>query len=193
MKYTLLLVAILVATRSFCQDTIIKTNGYVIPCRVLWADHYKVHYKHRVTDTLGHMYVLADSVYMIKYANGQKSFNKKLVQDTNTLWHFDEMSMVQRAKCDADEYYAGWRGAKAASAWGGFLIGPVLGLIPTFATASKQPKDKRLGCPAPELMKNADYAQAYRHEAHKIKRKKAWNGYALGVFLDVAFGVLLVI
>ena len=40
-------------------------------------------------------------------------------------------------------------------------------------------------------MKNADYLQAYRHEAHRIKRKKAWRGYVLGVILDVGFELLL--
>ena len=190
MKYSLLLVAMLLAVRSFCQDTIIKTNGYVIPCRVLWADPYKVHYKHRLTDTLERKFVWVDSVYVIKYANGKKRFNK-LVQDTNALRHFDEMSMAQLAKCDADEYYAGWHGAKAASAWSGFLIGPIAGLIPTIATASKVPKDKRLGYPTPKLMNNADYAQAYRHEAHRIKKKKVWKGYLIGVILDAAFVVVL--
>ena len=88
---------------------------------------------------------------------------------------------------DALRYYraqntgAGWTGATAA------LTIPIIGLIPAVACSSTPPKDFNLNYPESDLMDNSDYASGYRYEAHRIKKKKVWTGFAVGTIIWSAF------
>ena len=94
-----------------------------------------------------------------------------------------ESATYEEGTDDALRYYraentgAGWTGATVV------LISPLFGLIPAVACSNKSPKDFNLNYPESDLMDNWDYATGYRYEAHRIKKKKVWTGFAVGTII----------
>jgi len=96
-------------------------------------------------------------------------------------------SLYQRGAADASIYYKGYRAAKT-----GTLIGSIyfpMGLIPAFACSSAPPKRENLGFRDENLMHNPSYFSGYTEKAHEIKRKKVWQGFAIGT--GIFFGIMI--
>ena len=60
------------------------------------------------------------------------------------------------------------------------------------AATSKIPKDENLNYPSISLMQNEQYANSYRQEAKKIKNKKIWKNFRIGILLGNTVGALVV-
>jgi len=194
MKHTikLLALAILFAFKASAQDIITKTNGDEVMCHVTKITAKNIKYRGTGADT-SIASIPKKQVFSIKYENGMKEmFNETHVDDADPDGHWDKRSMADQGKADADQYYHKYHGARAAASISTVFTGAILGLIPTIACASTPPKDKRLGYPDAGLMKNKEYADAYKREAHHIKKKKVWGGYVTGVVIDVVCGVIWV-
>jgi hypothetical protein len=101
----------------------------------------------------------------------------------------DSLSICMQARIDANTNFTG-RGAF----WGSYCVtggcNPLFGVITAGITASKPPKEEKLGITNYELAKDPIYLECYRSEAHSIKKKQAWTGFGLGV---ATYAVLLVI
>ena len=96
-------------------------------------------------------------------------------------------SLFLRGVADASNYYKGYRSAKI-----GTLIGSIyfpLGLIPAIACSSAPPKRENLNYRDEDLMRNPSYFSGYTGKAHEIKRKKVWQGFAIGT--GIFFGILV--
>ena len=96
-------------------------------------------------------------------------------------------SLYLRGVKDASNYYKGYRAAKI-----GTLIGSIyfpMGLIPAIACSSAPPKRENLGYRDEDLMHNPSYFSGYTEKAREIKRKKVWQGFAIGT--GIFFGILV--
>jgi hypothetical protein len=103
----------------------------------------------------------------------------------------DNWTPEQKGKMDADKYYKGWRAAKTATVVVTALFGGILGLIPALATSLTPPKLYNLDYPDEALMRDPRYKAAYEMQAKKIKSRKVWGGFGLGVVLAIALFLLL--
>jgi hypothetical protein len=64
-----------------------------------------------------------------------------------------------------------------------------MGLIPAFACSSAPPKRENLGFRDENLMHHPSYFSGYTEKAHEIKRKKVWQGFAIGT--GIFFGIMI--
>lgn len=67
----------------------------------------------------------------------------------------------------------------------------IFGLIPAIIISAVPPKEKNLGYPSYELWKNKDYKAGYKRRAKKIKQKKVWNSFGVGIAASLVFAFLL--
>jgi len=93
---------------------------------------------------------------------------------------------------DADRYYQKWGDAKLATCVTTFLTGGIIGLIVAIAASTTMPKEHNLGSPDFRMIRNERYRAAYMKQAKRIKSRKVWGGFALGLGLLVAFIFLLI-
>ncbi|MBX2904903.1 MAG: hypothetical protein KF744_02635 [Taibaiella sp.] len=98
----------------------------------------------------------------------------------------EDWTPEQKGKMDADRFYDGWRPARTLTIVVTALFGAILGLIPAIATSVTPPKPQNLGCGTVSLMRDARYKAAYEREAKKIKSRKVWGGFGIGVLLAIA-------
>ncbi|CAN5537029.1 hypothetical protein BH11BAC1_BH11BAC1_06480 [soil metagenome] len=92
---------------------------------------------------------------------------------------------------DAEIYYTKYRAASNGTFWTTALVGLGPGLIPAFITTSISPTEENFGFPDSLLMKNPEYYKGYCVHAKAKKGKKVWHGYLGGIFVNIAFLVLL--
>lgn len=98
-------------------------------------------------------------------------------------------SLYTMGKNDALLYYKGYTGAAV-----GTLVTSIFfpwGLIPAIACSAKPPAMENLGYNNRQLMEHPGYYNGYVSEAHKIKKKKVWGGFAIGSGLFFAFALLV--
>jgi hypothetical protein len=98
-------------------------------------------------------------------------------------------SLYSLGKNDASIYYKGYTGAAVST-----LVTSIFfpwGLIPAIACSAKPPAMENLGFNNRHLMENSNYYNGYVNEAHKIKKKKVWGGFAVGSGLFFAFAILV--
>lgn len=117
----------------------------------------------------------------------------------------DSMAIVQKAQLytidkpedlnikgqiDAARHYKRYKGAATGTLLTS-LLSPVIGLIPAILCSSTYPKIENLGYPNEELFKQAAYYKAYTKKAKKIKQRKVWSNWGIG--LGVNLVVILVL
>jgi hypothetical protein len=169
---------------SLSQDLITKKSGEDIKSKVLEVTTSEIKFKK--SDNLdGPIFsLLKTEVLLIRYENGTKDvFNEINSIDKVSV----NLDMSSKGTEDALKFYSGknsgggWTGVVSA------LYTPIFGLIPAISCASSEPGNRNLNYPDPELMKNFQYNQAYKKEAHRIKKNKVWKGYGIGsgIFLVV--------
>ena len=130
---------------------------------------------------------------MIKYENGTKEdFSSiKKIEENN----FSGLDPSSLGKLDAQRFYTGYKTA-ATIAFISALPAPIPiipSLIFSIAATSKIPKDENLNYPNISLMKNEKYANSYRAEAMKIKKRKIWINFAVGSGIIIAPYILVLL
>lgn len=194
MKNSIIFLALLLAScTALSQDIITTTDGDKIHCKVERITKKKV--KYRLIDgqdTSLHSYPKED-VYRIKYEDGEKIYMaENMVDDVNDEGKWNKNAMKEQGVDDAGRQYHGYGGAKTGTAITAALTGPIIGLVPAIICSSTPPSEQSLGHPDRKLMKNDKYSEAYRNEAHRIKSRKVWNGYLVGVVIDIVLTILLI-
>lgn len=177
------------------QDVITTTSGDNIQGRVFKITAKLIKYKNTGVSDSGVLHTIPKKeVYEINYQTGVKeSFNQdKYVDDNDPEGHWDKRSMAALGREDAQEYYKSYQGPK----WWAFgttvCVGAIISLVPTIIIASTPPSDRNLDYPDEELMKSKKYSNAYRREARKIKSRKTWGGFGIGVATNVATGLIFI-
>jgi hypothetical protein len=79
---------------------------------------------------------------------------------------------------DANLYYKGYKAASTGTLLCSLYF--PFGLIPAIACSSNPPAISRLGYLDPKLMQNPQYYKGYTGQAYQIKKKKVWQGFAIG-------------
>ena len=188
---TLLLILLMAAGRhavgqSATTDVILRTDGSEVPGRVVVITPVCVRYLPPASaDTLR---LVAADVFMVRYANGTREVLHPAAPNAapDLLPGLSETERRALGRRDANHRYRSsgpfW-GSLAAS----FGTGPLLGLLAPALIAGRPVADNRLGAPRPILLTEPTYGMAYHKEAQRLKRSRAWAGYAVGT------GILLVL
>ena len=190
MKYILLFFLFICSSNiTKGQDTLSTRSSETILVKVIEVGTSEVKYK-KLDNLNGPIFsILKSDLLIIKYENGTKddfSGIKKI--EENNFFALDDS--VQ-GKNDAKRFYNGYKTAGNAVVVTGYII-PILipALAISIATTSKIPKDENLNYPSKSLMQNEKYANSYRQEALKIKKRKVWLNFI--ITLPVAlYGVMM--
>jgi hypothetical protein len=190
-------VLLLLPVLAYSQDVIMTTEGSSIQGRVFKITPKQVKYKNIGTPDSGVTHTIQKKeVHEIDYETGVKeTFNEqeKYIDDNDPEGHWDKRSMARMGREDAQDYYEDWTKPK----WWTYGLtvgtGGILGLIPAIAISASPVRNRNLGYPDEELMKNHKYSKAYKREAKRIKSRKVWGGWGLGCLTLVALGGVVII
>ena len=185
-KYLLLLLACasrLALAQAQAPDIMLRTDGSEVPGRVLSITPLELRY---LPPTGGDTLRLAVAdVFLVRYANGTREVLHPAPSSpapstaSDLLPGLSESQRRNLGRQTATRAYTDtgpfW-GALGASLYGG----PLLGLVAPGVMASHTVSVAHLKAPRPELLADPAYGSAYRKEAQKRKRGRAWGGYALG-------------
>ena len=173
------------------QDTLSMRSGENILVKVIEVGTSEVKYK-KLDNLNGPVFsMLKSDLLMIKYANGTN-------EDFSSIKKIEEYNLSGidpyiQGKLDAQRYYNGYKTAGTIAFISNFAYIPIIpSLIFSIAATSKIPKDENLNYPSISLMQNEQYANSYRQEAKKIKNKKIWKNFRIGILLGNTVGALLV-
>ena len=161
------------------QDTLSTRYGESILVKVIEVGTSEVKYK-KLDNLNGPVFsMLKSDLLMIKYANGTN-------EDFSSIKKIEEYNLSGidpyiQGKNDAQRYYKGDKTAGTIVLISNFI--PFVGIIPSLifsiAATSKIPKDENLNYPSISLMQNEKYANSYRNEALKIKKRKVWLNFII--------------
>lgn len=215
-KFTFIAVLIFSSIFVNAQDVIYKNDGTEIKVKIIELTTETVKYKNFEQLQGPTRNILLSDVFMIIYEDGTKEVIKKdattqaqtqtqsqpqqqqtptiimpkieSVLNNNSLSYQDYCFKGQQ---DAARYYTGY---SSASTWTGattILAGGLIGLIPAIACSSSKPSMSSLTFPDQELMENTSYYNCYMQEAKRIKSRKVWTMFGIGVGVNVAVILLL--
>ena len=71
------------------------------------------------------------------------------------------------------------------------LLSPLVGLLPALITASTSPKEHNFTYPQASLTKNVDYKSGYAHEARRIKSRRVWTNWGIGLGVNLILVLVL--
>ncbi|MBN1639386.1 MAG: hypothetical protein JW866_10485 [Ignavibacteriales bacterium] len=197
------------------QDIIYKTDGTEIKVKIIELTTETVKYKNFEQLQGPIRNILLSDVFMIIYEDGTKEVIKK---NNNTELETQSQAQQQqpptiimpkiesiannsslnyqdfcfRGQQDASRYYTGYSSAATWTGAATILGGAVIGLIPAIACSSSNPERSSLTFPDSELAQNPSYYSCYMQEAKRIKSRKVWTMFGIGVAVDVAIVALIV-
>jgi len=179
MKYILLFILSTCSLNIIkAQDTLSMRSGENILVKVIEVGTTEVKYK-KLDNLNGPIFsILKSDLLIVKYENGTKDdFSSIKKIEENNLYVIDDS--VQ-GKNDAQRFYNGYKTAgNAVVATGYFLPLLIPALSISIATTTNLPKDENLNYPSKSLMQNEKYANSYRQEAQKIKKRKVWLNFLI--------------
>lgn len=190
-KTNFLLILIFASMSLFAQDIITTKSGDDIKAKVLEVNTTEIKYK-KLDNLDGPIFsILKSEVLIVRYENGTKDIfvvTKPNNDQKNSLLGEDP---YKQGKEDAKKFYKGRNSGGVGTACASIFASPLLGLIPAIACTSASPNSDNLNYPDYELMKNSEYNLSYKAEAHRIKKKKVWSGYAIGssIWLGIVFNI----
>jgi hypothetical protein len=174
---------------SIAQDIIFLRDGKELNCKVIGKKLDKIYYKIILEDNNKEIegFVPENAVVMIKYESGENEiFDNAGVQQTPIV--LTETNYCDKGFNDASQNY---RFSSGKTLWPTILLSP-LGLGFAIGFSSSTPKDENLKRFAnTEHFKNEEYKKCFRDEAFKIKKRKAWTGFGIGMAINV--GVFLIL
>ncbi len=189
----LLLVLLAAASHAAAQpttttDIILRTDGTEISGRVVIITSVQVRYLPPASaDTLR---LAAADVFLVRYANGTRevlhpvastvALNAARTPAPDLLPGLSDLERTALGRRDARRSYR-----SGGPFWGSFAAslgaGPLLGIIAPACIAPRPVADYNLRAPQPVLLTDFAYGGAYRQEARRLKRGRAWAGYSVGL------------
>ena len=161
----------------YCQDTLYLTNNTNIIAKITDQDIFNITYKQNDSISKKNLLIAKNKVSLIAYANGVievvtvKKINPGMIKN---------YTMFLKGSDEAMKYYK-HHGGEIGTALAAFAGGGVLGLIPAVACSATTPKLLNLGIPKDAPIQDKDYLLGYCYRAKKMKQKKVWTGYTIGV------------
>ena len=219
MKYSKIIGLILSAFPSFLlsQDVMVLKNSDEIKSRVIEITDLTLKYK-KWDNVNGPMYSInKNTILFIRYENGTKEVfatsvepvaeperiitpvpkkpsAAQSIQNQTVAQNIQELDYQRQGQNDALQFY---KGENSGKEWiGGIttLATPAGGAIPAIACLSKPPSDRNLLYPDRELFENNSvYANAYRKQAHEIKKHLILKNYKYGCVASAVFILALII
>lgn len=176
-KFLLLFFSFIISFSAKAQlDTIYMTSGVRFTAKVLDFDMNILTYANPDSiSKLKRVLIPKSSVRLIVYSTGIIKIgnirNAAPIVDNN---------MFLKGATDAQKYYVNGGGSVAVGVVS-FFTGGIGGLIPAIACSATTPKYVNLGIPRDAPVKNKDYILGYTAKAKKMKQKKVWLAFGLGV------------
>ena len=166
------------------QDIIFLRTGEEVQAKIIEVGIQEIRYKKFKNKGDLPVYVISKSdIFMIKYEEGTKEVFKEntgsdepIVKEEGT-----EIDMCVKGKKDAFIYFNRGFGAGLVST----LIFVPVGFIVSAALGASDPKVEKLNAPDMKLIRNREYKACYTKEAKRIRRGKVWNGFWLGLGINV--------
>jgi hypothetical protein len=190
-KVSLIIISfVFVSTKCFCQDIITRVEGKDIAAIVLEVDSTTIRYRKFNVKKEADSIILRADVVMIDYEDGTKRlFNPDKLKKEVVPPFPENTDFYAMGQEHAVKYYDGYTSATLGIMTTSLLLSPVLGLIPTFATAAKPPKVSSFTFPNAELAKKPAYVDGYTKKATSIKKEKVWKNwtYSLGVSIGIYY------
>jgi hypothetical protein len=181
--FFLTFIVFLSASSLFAQDVITKKTGEDIQAKVLEIGLTEVRYKNFDNQGGPTIVILKSDILIIRYENGTKDIFKE-----DSTANPEELYM--KGQKDASRYYKKYEPAATGTLIPS-IISPIVGLIPAIACSSTQPKMTNLAYPDESLMKKPPYFNGYTERARKIKKRKVWNNWLIGLVSNVVIIILL--
>lgn len=197
-KSILAAIALHFAGTIMAQDTMTLLNKEVILCKVKTINRSDVDYV-LWTSRSGPVYGVSKSmIHKIQYETGGDLILNPMPAEAPRSEVRDSavQGTYMQGVEDARNHYFGYGPARTVSVGMGFLALFTSGLsaLPSALMSVKTPDKQRLGLPDEALFdNNKSYRDGYLYEAKKIKSKKIWTSYGVGVGLFVVTVVGLVI
>lgn len=154
-------------------DVITLKTGDQIKAKVFMIGIKDIEYK-KINDPDSSLQFLKKSeVSRIKYKGGRTDYFDEPAEDKTAEYTFE-----QGMKDAETRYPARNTGAGAVTTI--TILGGILGLIPAGICSASPPKIHNLGITDQNLLRNESYMYGYRIQAHKMKKKKIWQGFGTG-------------
>ncbi len=207
-KLSCIVVLLLVIEALFGQDIIYLKDGTNIKTKIIEITTQAIKYK-RSDQLDGPLRNLSKSeVFMIIYEDGTREVIKNDIPENvvPTQRTIDPLPMYESQKVnvapsyqdlcfqgqqDASRYFTGYREAATWTGVATILGGGLIGLIPAIACSSSAPSPMNFTVPDADLLQNSTYYQCYSQEAKRIKSKKVWTNFGIGVAVNVAVAYLI--
>lgn len=182
------------------QDVITLKNGEEINAKVTEVGTDEIKYKKGGDD--GPVYVLKKTeIFMVKYKNGNKEVFKSESNSAEAKKKNDksdikldvvDQQLRLRGINDAETYYRGNRSGSGGVIATTLIVSPVIGLIPAIACSSTPPKEVNLRIPISDYSKEPEYLNAYKDQAHRIKKRKVWTAWGVSFGINLALVIVIV-
>jgi hypothetical protein len=95
-----------------------------------------------------------------------------------------------KGQIDAARHYKRYKGAATGTLITS-LVSPFIGLVPAILCSTTNPKMENLGYPNEELFRQPDYYKAYTRKAKKIKQRKVWSNWGIGLGVNLVVILIL--
>ncbi len=187
MRLFLLLTAVLsglLPARAWAQaDTILRLDGEEVRGRVVTLDPVRLRYVPALPAAPDTLALPVAEVFLVRYANGTRELLHPAAPGPagapDVLPGLTAGQRVAAGTADAARYYVPHGTLMGLTAI--TLANPILGLIGAAGVANKPLRPDRWRAPTPALLADPNYAAGYGRQAHDMKRRKAWGGFALGL------------
>lgn len=167
------------------QDLITLKNNEEMKARIIRLNQKDVIFI--PLNSVDTAYLLREDVKKLQYHNGITI----ILEETKKPEKFFDLgndSLYLKGKEDATRCYKAYTGAFV-----GTLITSIFipwGLIPAISCSATPPKTQNLGYESQQLIENPSYYNGYKTQAHKIKKKKVWGGFAIGSGITIGLIIL---
>ncbi|QCR21367.1 hypothetical protein [Pontibacter sp. SGAir0037] len=192
---------------SFAQDVITKKTGDELKVKILEITPTEVKFK-KEENLDGPVYSLPKTdILLVQYANKTTEVFSSPETEANALTvsrtsgaittttpapavSKSAQELFIQGQTDAHHYYTGYTGAGTGTLVAS-LLSPLVGLVPAVICSTTKPKEQNLSYPSQELMNNADYNRGYTSDAKRIKSRKVWKNWGIGLGVNIVAAILL--
>jgi hypothetical protein len=178
------------------QDSLVFKSTKVEIVHVDEINGMSVKYK-KLNNAEGPVFIVKKAeVDYIRFSNGDKlnldslaKANGEYDKPASLTDNLSSDELFDRGRADAAKYYRD-NGGSTCIGFTGCLIG-IIGVIPALIVASTPPKQQNMDYPSTQLWKNPDYNRGYTKAAHRMKRKKVWTAYGMGLAVSLVLSVMI--
>lgn len=184
---------------TYAQDVILKRTGEKLSIKVKSLSDSLITYATAdKTNPTGETLVVisVSEVASITYESGQRiSFVEPLQPAPANSYARDSPRLTQselftKGRGDAIVYYQGYKGAATGTLIVS-LLSPLVGLIPAVACSATPPSVYRVVTPDSRMLSNVDYTNGYLRESRRIKARRVWTNWGIGLGVNLALVLIL--